>query len=49
MAVAFITIAKDNQKCMIIIAINISGIGINNFDIKLVIQWNISKFGDLII
>lgn len=40
---------NENTKCIIIVVINVYSIGINNLDIKLVIQYNISLLFDLII
>lgn len=44
------SIAKDeNTECTIIIATNVYDIGINNLDIRLVIQWDIPIICDLMI
>lgn len=47
--VVFVIIAKKNYKCVIIIITNIYKIIINNPNIQLLIQWNISRLLDLII
>lgn len=40
---------NENQECVILIATDTYGIGINNPDIKLVIQWDIPVSFDTII
>lgn len=49
MAAAFAIIAKNNQEFVIIVAIDIYKMGINNLDVKLIIQQNIFMYFDLII
>ena len=48
-ATAFATVAEDNQEYVIIVATDVYGMGINNPDVKLVIQWNIPMSFDSMI
>lgn len=48
-AVAFATLAEENIECVIIVATDAYGMGINNPDVKLVIQWDIPMTFDSMI
>lgn len=48
-AAAFATIAEDNKECVIIVATDAYEMGIDNPDVKLVIQWDIPMSFDSMI
>ncbi len=46
---AFAVLGDENMECIILVATDIYGIGFDNPDVKLVIQWDIPLSFDLII
>lgn len=48
-AKAFDKLAKNNNECVILVATDAYGMGINNSDVKLVIQWDLSLLFDSMI
>lgn len=46
---AFMILGDQNLECTIVVATNAYGMGINNLDIKLVVQWNILTTMDVMI
>lgn len=48
-AITFAVLGDKNTECIIFVATDAYNMGINNPDVKLVIQWDISLLFDLII